>query len=118
MNSQPQMINLYVLGFVFLLEIMGSLLHWSILKRRRQVRRGPIAYLLGDKPGSSSLMIGAMFMSALAAAATDAAYLIDPRAIWETAVTYGSAPTLAIFAMAGAISHGYLLDSGSNGAVK
>lgn len=118
METQPQMINLSVLAFVLALELFGCFAHWLRLRIRGVTKRGYFVYIMGEKPGSSSLMIGMMFMSAVVVAATDAAYLINPSSVWQMVVDHGTVPTLALFAISGAVSHGYMLDSGSNGVKK
>jgi hypothetical protein len=111
---QEQMINLWAFGFLLAVMILGAFLHWVKKRYRGELQGNFIAYLLADKPGSTSLAYGSMFFTSLAIAYSSAASFIDPRLLWELLATTGSLPATCMSMIGGTFWAGWGMDSGLN----
>ena len=111
MQAEEQMVNLFSLGLVFLLMLLGAFGHWLNKKRVGEVSGNLIDYLFAEHPGYTMATGGSIFTAALVASMSGVADIIDPRLLWAMVTETASIPARSLIALALAVQSGWQLDS-------
>lgn len=99
---------------IFSLMLAGAIGHWVKKKLRKEISGNIIDYFFADYPGRSVSVIGALLVSAVGAASSEASTIIDPAMLWNQLTTTYTIPTVSWFAIGGALTWGWTFDSGIN----
>ena len=105
-----------ILSFVlmFILMMIGSVAHWTKKKIRKEVAGNIVDYYFADYPGRSISVIGVLLASAATAATSAASAIVDPMMLWHELATSYTIPSISFAAIGGALSWGWMFDSGLN----
>lgn len=99
---------------IFTLMLIGAVAHWAKKKLRNEVTGNIVDYFIADYPGRSVSVLGVLIISAAGAATSEASAIIDPVMMWNEIVTNYTIPSVSWFALGGALSWGWMFDSGVN----
>lgn len=75
-------IHIASLASVFVVMLLGLVLHWVIMKKDKRVKGNLISYLLAQHPGRSMSTVFALAAASWYAATTGTADEIHPAIVW------------------------------------